>query len=113
MRIIAACVLLLMLALPAAAQPYESPMREECTAELNQDAKWMATLRAQVEDDLAYEWHDRNSSYFATNKKHVLIAYGALWVFVAGFAVYMFLRQRGLVDEIERLRAEVARAAED
>jgi CcmD family protein len=44
------------------------------------------------------------------NNRHVVLAYGALWVLTAGFLALMFLRQRTLNAEIERLEAEVKKA---
>jgi CcmD family protein len=41
------------------------------------------------------------------------MAYGALWILTAGFLVLLWLRQRRLTAEIERLDAKLARAAEE
>jgi hypothetical protein len=95
----------------AQAAPYASPLRTQCEAELGKDKKWHAELRAVLEGDLAYAWHDRESRAFLKNKQHVIAAYAVLWVLVAGFAAVVLLRQRRLSAEIARLREDIARAA--
>jgi CcmD family protein len=91
----------------AGAAPYRSPMREQCAAEIGKDADW----RAQLADEIRYEVHKDEAATLVTNRRHVIYAYAAIWVLVAGFVLSLFLRQRRLVAEIDRLRDEIKRAS--
>lgn len=92
-----------------AAPPYASPMREQCTEELRKDARWRAELRNQLRDDI----HSEDANLMLRNKRHVVIAYAAIWILAVGFLVLMWWRQRALTKEIEELRASVRRATKD
>jgi hypothetical protein len=93
---------------PAAGDaPYESPQRDACEAELGKDARWNAELEA----GMIKKFHEREARQVTANNKHVAMAYGALWILMAGFVAMMFFRQRALSAEIERLEAEVKQAA--
>ncbi len=89
--------------------PYASPMREQCTEELRKDARWRAELRNQLRDDI----HSEDANLMLRNKRHVVIAYAAIWILAVGFLVLMWWRQRSLTSEIEALREEVRRAAKE
>jgi hypothetical protein len=97
--------------LPSHEAGYTSPMRAQCEAEMRLDRKWMAELRAHYDALLSFEFQDRNAGAFATNKQHVLMGYAAFLALLVGFCVALFLRQRSLVGEIQRLREDVERAA--
>jgi len=97
--------------LPEHEPGYTSPMRAQCTEELKKDGVWMAELRAYYDGMISYDFHRRNANSFVTNKQHVIGAYAVILVFLVGFVVLLFLRQRELVAEIERLRDDVERAA--
>ena len=88
--------------------PYESPRRAECDAELAKDFKWAA----EIEQNNIRDFHEREARLVTDNNRHVVLAYGALWVLTAGFLALMFLRQKKLVAEIERLEGDVKKAAE-
>ncbi len=90
---------------------YASPMRAECEAELAKDAAWRGSLQSYFGSLLAYEFHSRNAGAFTTNKKHVIMAYAAILVILVIGLVGLFFRQRKLLDDIERLRQDVDRAA--
>jgi hypothetical protein len=93
---------------PAAGDaPYESPQRDACEAELAKDARWHAELEA----GMIKTFHEREARQVTANNKHVAMAYGALWILMAGFVAMMFFRQRTLSAEIQRLEDEVKRAA--
>jgi hypothetical protein len=103
---------------PAAAQPgtsiervepYRSAMRSQCEDELAKDADW----RADVKLRLAPEVHEEDAQQMLTNRRHVVMAYAALWALVAGFVVFLWMRQRGLQAEIARLGREIEQAAKD
>lgn len=96
---------------PKSPPPYQAPadVRAQCDAELAKDATW----RAQLEEEFIYEFHDQQSTVLLNNKRHVVMAYAAIWILTIGFVVITWLRQRRLTDEITRLRAEVDRATKD
>src|SRR5687768_9265632 len=86
---------------PAGMPPpsYESPQRAACEAELAKDARWFA----EQKQTFIREFHEEEARVVTNNNRHVVLAYGALWVLTAGFLGLMFLRQRKLDAEIARL----------
>ena len=96
--------------LGAAAQPaeqYRSPMREQLEAELAKDKGWQAELRNAMRPEV----HQEDANIMAKNKKHVVMAYGALWGLTVVFVVLLWLRQRRLLAEIDRLAQQISKAA--
>jgi hypothetical protein len=91
----------------AADEPYRSPMRDQCEAELGKDRGWQAELRNEVRPDV----HQEDANITMRNKKHVVLAYGALWGLSVVFLVLMWMRQRRLAAEMDRLAAQIAKAA--
>lgn len=89
--------------------PYRSSMRSQCEDELEKDADWRADIKLRI----APEVHAEDAQQMLTNRRHVVMAYASLWVLVAGFVVFMWLRQRGLQAEIARLEREIAQAAKE
>ncbi|HTE49378.1 MAG TPA: hypothetical protein VK698_00785 [Kofleriaceae bacterium] len=102
-----ALALLAPVGLAVAAEPYRSPMREQCEGELAKDKGWQAELRQSVRPDV----HQEDANITMRNKKHVVMAYGALWGLSVIFLVLMWLRQRRLVAEMDRLAQQIAKAA--
>ena len=90
------------------ARSYQSPMRAECEAELAKDKGWNAELR----DSLRPEVHEAEAALIQRNKKHVVGAYGALWILTVVFLVLLWIRQRKLLAELDTLEKKVAKAAE-
>lgn len=93
----------------APAEPYRSPKRSECEDELAKDADWQADVKAR----LAPEVHEEDAQQMLTNRRHVVMAYAALWALAAGFVVFLWVRQRGLQAEIARLGREIEQATKD
>lgn len=89
-------------------RPYQSPMRAQCEAELDKDKRWQAELK----DTLRPEVHQAEAALIQKNKKHVVMAYAALWVLTVVFLVLLWFRQRRLVAELDDLEKKVAKAAE-
>jgi hypothetical protein len=87
---------------------YQSPMRDQCEAELAKDKGWNAELR----DSLRPEVHEAEASLIQKNKKHVVMAYAGLWLLTVGFVVLLYFRQRRLAAELDALEKKVAKAAE-
>lgn len=85
--------------------PYSSPMRAQCSEEIEKDAGWRADITARFEQ-LA---HVKAADSIKRNERHVFIAYAVIWVLVAGLVGVMWMRQLKLNDEIRRLRGELTR----
>lgn len=92
-----------------AAEPYKSPMRSQCEAELAKDPGWQAELRQDVRPEV----HQEDANILVKNKRYVVISYGALWGLTVVFLVLMWLRQRRLLQEMERLAQQIKKAAAD
>jgi hypothetical protein len=91
------------------AKPYRSEMRDQCEAELAKDQLWSAELEESVRPAV----HEADAAVMLKNKKHVVMAYAALWILTVAFLVLLWLRQRKLVAELDRLEAKVAKAAQE
>lgn len=89
------------------AQPYRAAMREQCERELEKDKAWLAELRNTMRPQV----HQEDANIIAKNKKHVVMAYAALWGLTVVFVVLLWLRQRRLLAEMERLAQQIAKAA--
>jgi CcmD family protein len=89
--------------------PYRSAMRSQCEDEMAKDADWRADVKLRLAPDV----HAEDAQQMLTNRRHVVMAYAALWVLVAGFVVFMWMRQRGLQAEIARLEREIVQATKD
>ena len=94
----------------AAAQapaPYRSSMRDTCEAELAKDKAWQAELRQSIRPDV----HQEDAAILVRNKQHVIMAYGALWGLTVVFLLLLWLRQRRLLGEMDRLAKQIAKSA--
>lgn len=94
---------------PAAAQQYTSPMREQIKQELAKDK----VLQAELKNSLRAEVHQEDATLIAKNKKHVVMAYAALWGLTVVFLVLLWMRQRRLLAEMDRLAQQIAKAASE
>ena len=56
------------------------------------------------------ETHQRAAASIQKNEKHVILAYGAMWLLAVGFVLFLWRRQAGLKAQIETLRADLERA---
>jgi hypothetical protein len=109
---------------PAAAAPAAAPpagdARSQCTAAMNADPKFAAEI-AKVADERATVQRDHdtvdahNDAYFhiQKNERHVIYGYAAMWIIAAGFVIFLWRRQQGLVREIGQLRHDLEAAADD
>lgn len=118
------------------APPAGANLQAQCEDLLRSDAAWRTRLRdqltqrllvddqaaeeltrenlewrARMKQELATEIHQEDADEMATNRKHVIMAYAALWVITALFIIYMYMRQVRLRDEIARLEREIRDAA--
>lgn len=87
---------------------YQSPMRAQCEAELAKDRGWNAELK----DSLRPSVHEAEAALIQKNKKHVVMAYAAIWILTVVFVILLWFRQRRLLAELAALEAKVAKAAE-
>ncbi len=101
------CALLAPEGAATAAEQYKSPMREQCEGELAKDKGWQAELRNAMRPEV----HQEDANIIARNKKHVVMGYGALWGLTVVFVVLLWLRQRRLLAEMDRLAQQIAKAA--
>jgi len=102
---------------------YVSPIRELCTKAMRQDTGWrshirtkylLTQVRAEIRAELRPDVHAQDTELILRNRRHVVMAYAALWVIVVIFVVILWLRQRSLSREIGELETQLARAiAED
>lgn len=90
-----------------AVEPYSSPQRDQCEAELAKDVRWQAELRDRLRPDI----HQEDANLMLTNKRHVVMAYAALWILAVVFLVLLWLRQQRLVASMTRLQRDLEKAA--
>jgi CcmD family protein len=113
--LVVGCVVVAPAAARADAEPtdcdptYHSSFRRTWADEVRKDC----ALRTDIRDALKIAVHREQSDKFTRNNRHVVLAYGAIWVLTLGFVVMMWRRQARLTAEIDRLRAEVARLTRD
>lgn len=106
-----AALALVAAASPALAQvstppPKESPIAGQCRQLIENDKRF----HAEAKNMLRLEIHEEDADLTLRNRRHVVLAYAALWILAVAFLTLMFLRQRSLLAEIARLRREVSRA---
>jgi hypothetical protein len=104
--VLLACAVLAPLA-ARADEPYRSPKRAECEAERAKDPAWLAEDRESIRPYV----HQEDANITMRNKEHVVMGYAALWGLTVIFLVLMWLRQRRLMAEMERLAQQIAKAA--
>lgn len=97
--------------MPSAPAPetFTSPIRQQCEDDLRKDHTW----RAQLEQELRNKVHQDDADLMATNRKHVVMAYAALWIMMVFFVVFMWIRQTDLKKQISALERDLAAAEED
>lgn len=114
---------------PAAPSPEAAALRKTCVAAMNADPSFAgAIVRSALEqtavndtsritqfcrDVDTIETHKAAEKDVAKNKRHVFMAYAAMWVIAALFLLYLFMRQQRLKAEIVQLRRELDAAAKD
>lgn len=84
------------------------------------DKEWNADLFEKVKAwhatellDQAETAHRLDGAQIAKNKKHVILAYAAMWVIAAGFLVFLWRRQQGLKSQIADLKRDLDAAIKD
>ena len=83
--------------------------RLACATAIEDDADWQADITNRFERKA----HQQAAQKITTNERHVFLAYGAIWVMVAGLVGVMWLRQQRLSAEIARLTAQLKRIEDE
>lgn len=98
-----------------------------CVAAMNTDPNFadrvIKTAELRLKDKLGSEqvlkdlctvrMHQESQDEVATNKRHVLLAYLAMWLVAAGFVLYLWRKQQALKREIVLLRNDLDAATKD
>jgi len=101
--------------------------RKACVEAMNADPAFadriIKTAEVQLHDKLMADQitkdvctlrdHGDSQADVAKNKKHVLMAYIAMWLVAAGFVVFMWRKQQALKLELANLRRDLDAAIKD
>jgi CcmD family protein len=105
--VIALAVPAVALAQPPARDAKE--LRKICADAMNADPSFadeiVRTINTKIHEDAA--------EHVVKNERHVILAYGAMWLLAAGFVIFLWRRQQGLRGEIDQLRRELDAAMKD
>lgn len=100
--------------LVASAQPApaRSPqeLRQICADAMNADPTFAEAIARTVSEQTVQQHHDAAKA-IAKNERHVILAYGAMWVAAAAFLMFLWRRQQGLKTEIAQLRRDLDAAS--
>ena len=105
-------------------QDYRAPAhaRKRCTEELKRDPVWRDKIRKEYLIKKVHaagraffraDVHTEDAKLMLNNKKHVVMAYAALWALLVLVVVLMWMKQRKLGVEITRLEAELNAAIDE
>jgi hypothetical protein len=108
----------------AGAARADDAARKACTDAMNADPSFANAIIATANADLASKIHNYDIKFttlqedaadkVATNQRHVLYAYIAIWLAAAGFVGFLWRKQQALKSQIARLESDLAKAlAED
>ncbi|HTJ41423.1 MAG TPA: hypothetical protein VL463_04980 [Kofleriaceae bacterium] len=94
----------------------DNAARQACVQAMNADPQFakdiVKTANEQADAEIA-EKHLKAADQIATNEKHVILAYAAMWLAAAGFVIFLWKRQQGLKDQIARLQKDLELALKD
>ena len=93
-----------------APSPAPSPARQACVDAMNADPEFAKAIIATVDkqiDQKTIDAHTRANAHIAENERHVILAYGAMWVIAALFVLFLWRRQQALKAEIAQLRKDL------
>jgi hypothetical protein len=117
-------IILVCLALSATAASAQAPApapdvsaaRKSCADAMNADPEFAKSILATVDkqiDQKTIDAHIQANMFIAKNERHVLLAYGAMWVIAALFVAFLWLRQQKLRAEITQLRKDLDAAGKE
>jgi PPE-repeat protein len=116
---------------PGSAETPPSPAtvaaRKACAEAMNADPTFADAIVKNVEIQLhkkpdvaqvckdhgTLEAHQAAQTEIATNERHVIMAYAAMWLIAVGFVLFLWRRQQALKLEIAQLRRDLDAAAKD
>jgi hypothetical protein len=96
--------------------PDVAAARKSCTDAMNADPEFAKSILATVDkqiDQKTIDAHTQANKFIAKNERHVLLAYGAMWVIAALFVAFLWLRQQKLRAEITQLRKDLDAAGKE
>ncbi len=100
------------LAQPAAQPPAPAGAREQCVQAMNVDPMFANEIIKIANEQTAAK-HEQAAMRVATNERHVILAYAAMWVIAALFVIFLWRRQQALRGEIARLRRDLEAAVKE
>ena len=90
--------------------------RAACAAAMNADPSFekeiIKVANEKADQEIAAK-HLAAADQIATNEKHVILAYAAMWIAAAGFVIFLWRRQQLLKEQLARLERELAAATRD
>lgn len=102
---------------PAVAAGNQS-IRKICTDAMNADPTFAKSIVEFADKEAAERRmaateaeHISAGEHIAKDQKHVILAYGAMWLIAAGFVVFLWRRQQALKAEIAQLRSDLEKEA--
>jgi hypothetical protein len=97
--------------------------RKACTDAMNADPTFAEAIVSTMNAEVAAKFHNADieveklhqdaAARVATNEKHVILAYAAMWLAAVAFLLFLWRRQQGLKDQIAKLTAELDKALRD
>lgn len=118
-------VILMLLAAGSVAYAQEAPVpvnptteaaRKACTEAMNKDPSFAKSIIDTVDkqsDQKRIDAELDEANHIAKNKRHVILAYAAMWIIAALFVLFLWRRQQGLKLEILQLRRDLDAAAKE
>ncbi len=109
-------LVLVMLAGVAAAEPTPPELKQSCLAAMNADPEFEQAILHGADkriDQKTIDAHNDALYHVQKDERHVIIAYVAMWLIAAGFVVFLWRRQQGLVAQIDQLRRDLDAAAKE
>ena len=85
-------------------------LRQICADAMNADKTFAQDIVRTVSAKTA-QAHLDAAKEIATNERHVILAYAAMWLVAAAFVIFLWRRQQLLRTEIARLRKDLDAAA--
>ena len=95
-----------------------SALRKTCTDAMNADPSFAKAIVDVADKDAATRRMDATekehldaAAHIAKDQKHVVLAYGAMWIIAAAFVVFLWRRQQALKAEIAALKRDLEKEA--
>jgi hypothetical protein len=85
-------------------------LKKTCMSAINSDQQWTDELVALIDKKSRYDAHQAEATLIATNKRHVVLAYAAMWLLAVAFLIAQWRRQQELRRQIAALRTDLAAA---